>query len=106
VAEEYRSRTAYVPPKNIEQVLRRSDAARDLMATLGAQVLSAAKGHGAQVRRSGHYAESFGIQIRLLSRGWEARVLNTDFKAGWIEFGSVNNAKHRVLGRALDAARQ
>lgn len=101
---EYRSKTVYNPPKNIEQTLRRSDGARAIVTERGALVLAAAKSNGAQVRRSGNYAGAFQIQIRLLSRGWEARIYNTDFKAGWIEFGTRNNAKHRVLGRALDAA--
>ena len=105
MAETTRSRTSYVPPKNIGHLLRRSEAARDLVTERGTLVLQAAKSRGAGVRRSGHYADSFVLQIRLLSRGWEARIVNTDFKAGWIEFGTRNNPKHRVLGSALDAAR-
>jgi hypothetical protein len=105
MASEYRSKTVYKPPKNIETVLRRSDACKELVVERGALVLAAAKSNGANVRRSGSYAGAFKIQIRLLSRGWQARIYNSDFKAGWVEFGTRNNQKHRVLGRALDAAR-
>lgn len=95
----------FTPASGIGREIARSAGVRELLAVKAARVLAAAKSHGAQVRRSGHYAAAFDVRFELHATGWEARVVNTDFKAGWIEFGTKNNQKQRVLGRALDAAR-
>ena len=55
-----------------------------------------------------HYRDSFRVESS--SRGGvhhdraAARVINDDEAAFFIEYGNVNIVKHRVLGRALEAA--
>lgn len=82
--------------------IARADATRDMLERTATPVLAAAKANGAGIRRTGIYADAFRLDMRLHKRGWKAEVVNTDWKASMIEFGSVHNPKHRVLGRALD----
>ena len=82
--------------------IARHPTTRDMLAEKGRVVLAAAKKNGAPIRRKGIYAKSFRLDMRLHKRGWEAEVVNTDWKASLIEYGSAHNPKHRVLGRALD----
>jgi len=56
-----------------------------------------------------HYRDAFevssGVQHRVTSRAY-GRVTNTDSAARFVEYGTKNNPKHRVLGRALDAIKE
>lgn len=57
----------------------------------------------------GHYKDSFTASAAAHGGAKKDRavgtVTNTDEAAFFIEFGNVNIAKHRVLGKSLDAAR-
>lgn len=95
----------FVAAPGIARAVARSPATRAMLTRKGRKVLDAAKSSGSRIRRSGDYASAFELRVDLGPKGWRARVVNTDFKAGFIEFGTTTIAKHRVLGRALDAAR-
>lgn len=95
----------FVPASGVGRELARTAEARTMLAQKAARVAAAARANGSSVRRSGDYAKSFSTRLELEARGWVAYVVNTDWKAGFVEFGTRNNPKHRVLGRALDAAR-
>lgn len=59
-----------------------------------------------------HYRDAFevssGVREPTPTRSARAygRLTNTDSAAVFVEFGSKNNPKHRVLGRALDAIKE
>jgi len=54
-----------------------------------------------------HYRDAFsmeaGIRVRKTRRAF-GRVSNSDPAALFVEYGTVNNPRHRTLGNALDAA--
>lgn len=52
-------------------------------------------------RESGAYASSFAVRLGAYA-GW---VVNSDPAAAYIEFGTRDTPRFRVLGRAVDALR-
>lgn len=56
----------------------------------------------------GHYRDSFeveaGVKMRRTRRAY-ARVRNTAKYASFVEFGTSDTPKFRVLGKAIDAAK-
>lgn len=73
--------------------------ARDRLAAKGAELAKAAEADAP--RRTGHLAGSLrGDWIELDDGTFVFRVAATDFKARWLEFGTINNPAHHYLARA------
>jgi hypothetical protein len=53
-------------------------------------------------RRPGDYRNGIVGEVAVTRTRMVGRVLATDFKAGWIEYGSEHMPKYRVLGRTTD----
>lgn len=50
-----------------------------------------------------HYADSLETDVFLGADGYQGRTNAFDFKAHWIEFGTIKTAAKHVLSRALTA---
>lgn len=50
-----------------------------------------------------HYADSIETDVFLGEDGYQGRTNAFDFKAHWIEFGTIKTAAKHVLSRALEA---
>lgn len=51
---------------------------------------------------SGAYRDSLAVELHHSPTRVSARIVATDQKAHWIEFGAAHTTKQRVLGRSLD----
>jgi hypothetical protein len=54
--------------------------------------------------QSGNYRDSIGVDIIVEDGTAVARLLASDFKASWIEFGTVKWPAHRTLRNAVEAS--
>lgn len=63
-------------------------------------------GEGGAYRKSGRapgeYREGIVGQVVVGKSRMVGRILATDFKSWWIEYGSAHMPKYRVLGRTMD----
>lgn len=73
---------------------------------LWAEATAAAEAYDPASKDGRHYKDSFRVSSgrRGGMRGNRAygRLENTDAAALWLELGTRNNKRHRILGRALD----
>lgn len=96
----------YIPNPTLEARIGASTQLRVVLQRKADAVMNAAK--SSSPVRTAHYINGFKAITFIEDRVWVGRVLNTDFKAWWIEMGTATplpTPKYRVLGRALDVAR-
>jgi hypothetical protein len=54
-------------------------------------------------RHPGDYRDGLQGRVVVQRSRMIGQVVSTDFKSWWIEFGTVNMSKQRVLGRTMDS---
>lgn len=59
----------------------------------------------AEAYDTGDYADSIHVEVDSSGRRPRARVVASDYKALWIEFGTVDTPKVRTLGRAVEQSK-
>lgn len=92
----------FLPNPTAPELLERTPAMRDMLQAQAERVAERARETAPVL--TGHYRDSIKATAGIEAGGAKGRVNAFDFKAHWIEYGTVTMRAYAVLRNALDAA--